>query len=463
MRKWAFGVALIGLVVCAVGCKVVVTPSASNGWFFVNEGANGTGYYTNGPAVPPEGRGSALLSIDGTGREGIGTLQYQGTSLSTITSLSYSTYQAYSGSPHETPTLAFDVDYDANDSSSAYQGRLVYVPSVAGAVAAQTWQTWNTLTGTGAWYSSASGSSGYRPIVGDTPQTNPPCNQTTYCTWSTILADYPNARVRPSSGLFLIRAGGPTTGGFVGATDAVTVGINGNDLTWDFEPGDGHVPVNAANAASLNFGFVQETPTGSGAFVSGPNGSDGSGSAKLKVDSTGGEALATGVFAGTRFDALTFVSYKTFVQPGYAANAPTLQFDVDYDATDATTAYQGRAVFEPSIAGGTAVANGVWQTWNPLTAPSGWWQTGNPIVGGVTGTKVCTEGTPCSWHDFLQAYPNAQVRPVTTQSAGNPVAGGLWLKAGAGWSGGFGGYVDSLTVAVKIGAVNGTVTYDMEH
>ena len=69
MRKLIAGIALIALVVFAAGCKVVVTPSAPNGWFFVNEGTNGSGYFVNGPGTPPAGRGSALLTIDGTGRE----------------------------------------------------------------------------------------------------------------------------------------------------------------------------------------------------------------------------------------------------------------------------------------------------------------------------------------------------------------------------------------------------------
>jgi hypothetical protein len=38
----------------------------------------------------------------------------------------------------------------------------------------------------------------------------------------------------------------------------------------------------------------------------------------------------------------------------------------------------------------------------------------------------------------------------------------MWLKAGGGWSPGFVGNVDSLTVAVDVGGVNGTVTYDFE-
>ncbi len=465
MRK----VKLIGLVVAIVvavtGCNLVVTPSAPNGWFFLNEGTNGSGQFVNGPGNPPAGRGSALLTVDGTGREDIATGTYSGDSLASLTQLKYSTYQAYSGSPNETPTLAFDVDYDSTDSSTAYQGRLVYVPSASSPVTPDQWQNWDTMSGGASWYSSGSGSSTYRPIVGGVAQANPPCTQASYCTWAQVLSDYPNARIRPTvnsvPGLLLVRAGGPVTGGFVGATDNVTVGIGTLVIANNFEPGDGNVVVNQSNAASLGFGFEQETPTGTGAFVSGPNGSDGTGSAQLTVDATGGEALENDLYAGTRLDHINFLSYKTY-QADVGSNATTLQFDMDYDATDGSTAFQGRAVFEPSLSGQAAVTNETWQTWNPLSAPSGWWQTGNAIVGGVNVGKACTEAVPCSYAQLLASYPNAAIRPITQQSGGQPTAGGIWLKAGGGWAPGFVGNVDSLTIAVNVGGVNGTATYDFE-
>ncbi len=465
MRKSIVIGLVVGVVLAVTGCKLVITPSAPNGWAFLNEGANGSGQFVNGPGSPPAGRGSALLTVDGTGREAIATATYSGQTLAGFSQLKYSTYQAYSGSPNETPAMEFDVDYDSTDSSTAYQGRLVYVPSAGGVVTPGVWQNWDTMSGGAAWYSSGSGSSAYRPIVGGVAQSNPPCTQTTYCTWATLMSDYPNARIRPTvssvPGLFLIRAGGPVTGGFVGATDNVIIGIGSSEVDNNFEPGDGHVVVNQSNAASLGFGFVQETPNGSGTFVSGPNGSDGSGSAQLTVDATGGEALANDLYAGTRLDHINFLSYKTY-QPAVGPNATTLQFDADYDATDSSTAFQGRAVFEPSLSGQAAVTNETWQTWDPLTAPSGWWQTGNAIVGGVSVGKACTQAAPCSFAQLLASYPNASIRPITQQSGGQPIAGGIWLKAGGGWSPGFTGNVDSLTIAVNVGGVNGTATYDFE-
>ena len=464
MRKLLLIGAVVALIGVAAGCRLVVNPDSLNGWFFINEGNNASGFFVNGPAAPPAGRGSALLTLDSTGREGIATGLFTGRQLSTITQLKYSTYQAFSGSPNETLYLQFDVDYDSTDSSTAYQGRLVYVPSAAFTVTPAVWQTWDTMTGV-AWYSSASGASPNRPIVGDAIQANPPCTQTTFCDWSTVLANYPNARIRPTvsgvPGLFLIRAGGPVTGGFVGATDNVIVGISGFDVETNFEPGDGHVVINTSTAAARAFAFLQETPTGSGSFVSGPNGADGSGSAKLTVDSTGGEALFTSVFAGQSLHDINFLSYKTY-QAAAGSHATTLQLDADYDDTDSSTAFQGRAVFEPELSGQATVTSEIWQTWNPLSAPSGWWQTGNAIVGGINVGQTCTQASPCSFAQLLAAYPHASIRPITGQIGGKPIGGGVWLKAGGGWSPGFTGNIDSLTAAVNVGGVNGTVTYDFE-
>ncbi len=103
----------------------------------------------------------------------------------------------------------------------------------------------------------------------------------------------------------------------------------------------------------------------------------------------------------------------------------------------------------------------VWQTWNPLRAPSGWWQTGTPIVGGAPTTAECTQGSPCSFDELLTEYPDLAISPITNQVQGQPIGGGIRLKAGGGW-GNWTGNVDSLAIAVDVGGVNATSTYDFE-
>ncbi len=266
------------------------------------------------------------------------------------------------------------------------------------------------------------------------------------------------------AGFLLLRVGGNGDPGSA-AVDNLVVGVNGVAQFTNFEPGDGNVAVTTSSAAMLGFGFAQDSgTTGTGTFVTGPNGSDGSGSAQLTLNSAAdGEILGTGIYAGTRFSDLTFLSYKTY-QPAAGTNASTLQFDADYDSTDTTTAYQGRVVFEPSLSNGAPVTSETWQTWNPLSAASGWWQTASPahpaIVGNAIVANVCTQATPCSYQQLITAYPDLAIRGITGQNAGNPIGGGIYVKAGSGWGASFTGNVDSLTIGVKAGTTNGTATYD---
>ena len=95
-----------------------------------------------------------------------------------------------------------------------------------------------------------------------------------------------------------------------------------------------------------------EGVTGStGGFATGPTGQPlGSGSAELTLTTAlQGHVLALpGVFGGSRLDQMT-LSYSTYRQSVDAGNnlAIALQFNVDYDLTDAATGYQGRLVYEP--------------------------------------------------------------------------------------------------------------------
>jgi hypothetical protein len=61
-----------------------------------------------------------------------------------------------------------------------------------------------------------------------------------------------------------------------------------------------------------------------------------------------GNALLLADYAGTRFDQITDLHYSTYRQSADAGNnlAVALQFNVDYDLTDASAGYQGRVVFE---------------------------------------------------------------------------------------------------------------------
>jgi hypothetical protein len=191
--------------------------------------------------------------------------------------------------------------------------------------------------------------------------------------------------------------------------------------------------------------FVQETPTGSGAMVNGPGTPPlGDGSANLVVDSTGGVILAKAAYQGLGLDEIDNLEYSTYRTTGGPALAIALQFNFDGDVTDANNAFQGRLVYEPYHT--QTVNTGEWQTWNPLNDAAGlgtgnWWFSN----GAHAASSTCTMATPCTWAEVLTAFPDGGVHNTL---------GAVILKAGGGWTGGFNGNVDALTV-------NGD-TYDFE-
>mgnify|MGYP001589043662 CR=1 FL=1 len=165
-------------------------------------------------------------------------------------------------------------------------------------------------------------------------------------------------------------------------------------------------------------------------------------SANLIVDDTGREILSTLAHAGTRLSNITKLEYSTYhspSSPGSSILAIALQFDMDYDLTDANTTWQGRLVFEPYLTG--TVTKGAWQTWDPRAGA--WWASGNP------GKTLCPIGAPCTWSQVLSHFPNAGIRNAV---------GLLHFKAGGPWAPGFDGNVDAFTIGV---AGLGT-TYDFE-
>jgi hypothetical protein len=179
---------------------------------------------------------------------------------------------------------------------------------------------------------------------------------------------------------------------------------------------------------------------GTGTLVEGPGTPPlGTGSANLVVDSVGRQILATANHAGTRLDSIGALTYSTYRASGGNALAISLQLDWDPDVTDADTTFQGRLVYEPYFT--HTVQTGVWQTWNTQdnAAAGNWWFTR------ALYQPTCSQANPCTWAEVLAAYPNAGIRAEV---------GGLILKAGGPWAGGFDGNVDALTI--------GETTYDFE-
>jgi hypothetical protein len=219
---------------------VVVTPAAPNGWAFLDDNlpppapcAAPDCQFVSGPGVPPSGIGSAQITVaSAAGRNMIG-MAMSGLPFSSITRLEYSTYRQ-SADPGNLLALAlqFNVDYDLSDANTAWQSRIVFEPYhglPAASIPQATWQTWDVINGgsaTGQWWG---------PQSALCPQSNP-------CTWTELLANYPNIGVHATFGALLIKAGGGWTT-FTGNVDRVVLGVSGADVVYDFEPALGSCSV----------------------------------------------------------------------------------------------------------------------------------------------------------------------------------------------------------------------------
>lgn len=211
----------------AAATEVTVKPSTLSdaGWGVFVETGTADGEFVNGPAAAPAGSGSARLTTS-TGDGGvalIGGAEYAGTRLDEITTLVYSTYQAAdSTSVAQAVTLQFNIDADLTDEDDSWQGRLVFEPYYSETVVKESWQTWDPMT-QGRWWGSGAAIAAQ-------------CAIGSPCTWAEVLTNFPNAGIHGSLGAVVLKAGSGWPAGFDGNVDALTIGVNGDDTTYDFEP-----------------------------------------------------------------------------------------------------------------------------------------------------------------------------------------------------------------------------------
>jgi len=203
------------------------------------------------------------------------------------------------------------------------------------------------------------------------------------------------------------------------------------------------------NESSPNWTLGAETGTPTFGFADGPGTPPyGTGSVQMHlVGAADGVILGTDLHNGLRLSNITILSYATYQD--ITPQAIALQFNLDYDDTDADTSWQGRLVYEPYFTH-TVLAD-TWQTCDTLdnAANGNWWSTGTPVVGGVPVAAACIQSDPCTWAEVLAAYPNAGVHSTL---------GALLVKAGSGWPA-FNGAADAIRIAVTGGA---DVLYDLE-
>ena len=237
-------IAAFGLAPTAGSAATVnVTPTSLGNWAFNNRDVNGiiganstaSGSMVTGPAAPPLGTGSANLStgngiIGGDGASELRNTGYVGVALSTITALGYSTYTTQNNG-QQFPYLGLTISTTGSGSTDdilffepPYQQTSTGNPSLPNqsATALNTWQTWNALTG--GWWDNLGT---YNPGTGVN-------------SLAAFLTLFPNATiVNADSGLGGVRfdVGFASAGDqFNGYVDNFTIGVNGANTTFNFDP-----------------------------------------------------------------------------------------------------------------------------------------------------------------------------------------------------------------------------------
>jgi hypothetical protein len=212
---------LVGAVAAIAG-TVVVSPGHLEGWKAFHENCNagastGSISFVAGPGTPPLGRGSVKYTTgsDGNSYETLRQGAYNGVKLASLTRLDYSTWVSQAAG-----TQAVYIDlYVDSDGNGTKDDTLTFEPTYNGTVALNTWQHWNALGGQ--WWSDDLG--GPPPLF----------------TLASYIADHPNAQLATDSGpAFLLSAGcgGSAWTNFVGNADALTIGVNTHNTTYNFEP-----------------------------------------------------------------------------------------------------------------------------------------------------------------------------------------------------------------------------------
>jgi hypothetical protein len=268
---------LVAGLAASARADVVVTPTSMGDWAFANADVNGTvgnnptgvGQMVTGPATPPLGIGSANLATGngttgGDGAEILSNTDYAGVALSSLTALSYSTYDTLNNG-QQFPYLQLEIATGLTGAGQPAFDQLFFEPPYQtsssgnpglpdqGATAMNTWQPWNALEG--GWWDNdgfCNPGSGVESLSACTSTFVDP----------TIVNTFGTAGVLDGVGGLQLEVGFAGAGDqFNGYVDAVTVGVSGTSTTFDFEPNSAPVPEPASlaifGAALAGFGVLK--------------------------------------------------------------------------------------------------------------------------------------------------------------------------------------------------------------
>jgi hypothetical protein len=199
------------------------TPPTRNWVLYTRNAGNGT--FRTGPGAPPSGVGSFEMvtpSPAGTDKATLFNYDHIGTKLADIDKMGYATYQSSAAVPVQLPSINIQVDINGGSFNPGEFTTLVFEPVYnpdQGPIVSNTWQTWDTFNGGNAiWWST-------RSIPGV-------CATACYVTWDAIIAANPNATILGGYGINQ-GSGSPA---LTASSDVLTIGSNGDCITYDFEP-----------------------------------------------------------------------------------------------------------------------------------------------------------------------------------------------------------------------------------
>ena len=172
-----------------------------------------------GPATPPLGVGSyqSQLTVN-SDKAFLFNYDHVGTALSSITGLSYATYNN-NAAVVALPSINIQIDINGGTLNSGEFRTLVYEPYQQGPFVNTpgVWRNWDAYNGgAGMWWSTGATS----------------CPQSAPCTWTALVASYPGATI---TGGFGINAGSYNPG-LNASTDALSIAYGGGSVTYDFDP-----------------------------------------------------------------------------------------------------------------------------------------------------------------------------------------------------------------------------------
>jgi hypothetical protein len=195
------------------------TPPTDNWVLYTRATTPGTGTFETGPTGSVNTGSLRLTTTLGSDKVFLYNFDYDGTALANIDEMSYSTYR-HSGTGSQVTSVNIVIDENGPSGIGGF-ATLVFEPVYnldQDPVASNIWQTWDAYNaGNAIWWST-------KNIPGV-------CAFNCFVTWSSIVANNPDATIL---GAFGLNQGGGNPG-LDTSVDALKIGVSGNSTTYDFE------------------------------------------------------------------------------------------------------------------------------------------------------------------------------------------------------------------------------------